>query len=273
MEQKSIFITGAASGIGRATATLFHKKGWFVGCYDVDAQALQALEKELGDRRDNSCVSSHLDVRDKEGFDAAMASFGEQTDGRLDIMFNNAGLAVGGNLDDVPFDKIMDMVNINLVGVLIGIYAAIPLLKETENSLCFSTSSSSATFGSPGMATYAATKHAVKGLTEALSVELARYGSRAADVLPGIIDTQLWQGDLYTEGENVSAIPNFPKMNASRTDASRTIAPVEVAQCVWNAYHGDKLHWYVPPELVERDIAKVESPEAMRDELIAQRSK
>jgi NAD(P)-dependent dehydrogenase (short-subunit alcohol dehydrogenase family) len=188
-------------------------------------------------------------------------------------MFNNAGMAVGGSLDNVPFDKIMDMVNINLVGVLIGIYAAIPLLKETENSLCFSTSSSSATFGSPGMATYAATKHAVKGLTEALSVELARYGSRASDVLPGIIDTPLWLGDLYTEGEVLSTVPNVPKMNAGRTDASRTIAPVEVAECVWNAYHGDKLHWYVPPELVERDKAKVESPEAMRDELIAQRSR
>jgi NAD(P)-dependent dehydrogenase (short-subunit alcohol dehydrogenase family) len=269
MEQKSIFITGAASGIGRATANLFHQKGWLVGCYDVDTESLQELQKELGD----SCVSSYLDVRDKEGFDAAMASFGERSGGRLDIMFNNAGLAVGGNFDDLPFEKIMDTVNINLVGVLIGIYAAIPLLKETENSLCFSTSSSAATFGSPGLATYAATKHAVKGLTEALSVELARYGSRAADVLPGIIDTPLWQGDSYTKGEVLSRFGNVPKMNMNRTDAGRTIAAVEVAECVWNAYHGDTLHWYVPPELVERDKAKMDSPEAMRDEQIAQRTK
>lgn len=268
MAQKSIFITGAASGIGRATAMLFHDKGWFVGCYDVDTPALQALEKELG----SGCVTSYLDVRDKEGFDAAMGSFAEHTDGRLDIMFNNAGMAVGGNLDNLPFERIMDMVNVNLVGVLIGITAAIPLLKETENSLCFSTSSSAATFGSPGMATYAATKHAVKGLTEALSVELARYGSRAADVLPGIIDTPLWQSDMYTQGEGVSRVPDFPKINAGKTDASRTIEPAQVAQCVWDAYHGDKLHWYVPPELAEREKAKVESPEAMRDELIAQRS-
>lgn len=268
MEQKSIFITGAASGIGRATAILFHQRGWFVGCYDVDAEALQVLEQELG----SLCISSCLDVRDKEGFDAAMASFAEQTGGRLDIMFNNAGLAVGGNLDDIPFDQIIDMVNVNLVGVLTGIYAAIPLLKETENSLCFTTSSSSATFGSPGMATYAATKHAVKGLTEALSVELARYGCRASDVLPGIIDTPLWQSKRYAKDGALSTMPDVPKMNADRTDAGRTIAPAEVAECVWNAYHGDKLHWYVPPELVERDKAKVESPEAMRDELIAQRS-
>jgi NADP-dependent 3-hydroxy acid dehydrogenase YdfG len=268
MDQKFIFITGAAGGIGRATAELFHKQGWFVGCYDVDLESLQQLERQLGDR----VLSSYLDVRDKVAFDQAMEAFSERSGGRLDIMFNNAGMAVGGSFDAVPFDKITDMVNINLVGVMTGIYVAIPLLKQTENSLCFTTSSSSATFGSPGMATYAATKHAVKGLTEALSVELAPYGCRAADVLPGIIDTALWQGSLYTEDGSVAAIPNMPKLNAGRTDASRTIAPSEVAECVWNAYHGDKLHWYVPPELVERDKAKVHCPEAMRDELIAQRS-
>lgn len=269
MEQQSIFITGAASGIGRATAEFFHQKGWFVGGYDVDKEALASLQQALGD----SGTTAYLDVRDKENFDAVMAAFSEKTGGRLDVMFNNAGIAVGGNFDDLPFDKIMDTVNINLVGVLIGIYAAIPLLKETDNSLCFSTSSSSATFGSPGMATYAATKFAVKGLTEALSVELARYGSRAADVLPGIIDTPLWEGDRYAKDGSVTAIPNVAKLNVGKTDAGRTIAPTEVAECVWNAYHGNKLHWYVPPELVERDIAKVQSPEAMRDVQIAERAK
>ena len=266
MEQKSIFITGAASGIGKATAFLFHKKGWFVGCYDVDAKALQELQEELGD----GCITASLDVRDKAAFDAAMASFAEHTGGHLDVMFNNAGIAVGGYFDEVPFDKVMDIVNINLIGVLHGIYAAIPLLKQTENSLCFSTSSSAATFGSPGMAVYAATKHAVKGFTEALSVELARYGSRAADVLPGIIDTPLWKSDRYADGEVAATYEKVPERNAGRTDASRTIAPVEVAESVWNAYHGNKLHWYVPPELVERDKAKMDSPEAMRDLLITQ---
>ena len=267
MERQFIFITGAAGGIGRATAEYFHAKGWFVGCYDVDLEALDALSAQFGDR----CLAAYLDVRDKDGFDEAMSEFARHSNGRLDIMFNNAGMAVGGSLDAVPFEKIMDMVNVNLVGVLTGIYAAIPLLKQTPNSLCFSTSSSSATFGSPGMATYAATKHAVKGLTEALSVELAPFGARAADVLPGIIDTPLWQGELYAADGSVAAIPNMPKLNAERTDASRTIAPLEVAECVWQAYHGDKLHWYVPPELVERDRAKVADPEAMRDELISQR--
>ncbi|MBT5686681.1 MAG: SDR family NAD(P)-dependent oxidoreductase, partial [Gammaproteobacteria bacterium] len=175
MEHKSIFLTGAASGIGRATAELFHSKGWFVGCFDVDNDALQDLGKTLGDR----CYTAYLDVRDKAAFDTALALFAEQTDGRLDLMFNNAGITVGGYFDEMPFDKIMDIVNINFIGVLNGTYGAIPYLKQTENSLCFTTSSSAAIFGAPGMAVYGATKYAIKGFTHAMSVELARYGVRA----------------------------------------------------------------------------------------------
>lgn len=269
MEAKSIFITGAASGIGRATAKLFHAKGWFVGCYDVDGDALQELQDELGEL----CMTALLDVRDKEAFDAAMAAFSEQTDGHLDLMYNNAGITVGGNFDEVPFDKIMDMVNINLVGVLNGTYAAIPLLKQTENSLCFTTSSSAAVFGSPGMAVYGATKYAVKGFTHAMSVELDRYGVRAADVMPGIIDTPLWKSSRYVDGKPVSTFAKTPQRNAGRTDASRTIAPSEVAEAVWSAYHGTRLHWYVPPEMEESDKATGAALEERRDQIVAQNRK
>lgn len=262
---RTIFITGAASGIGRATAELFHGKGWLVGCFDLNGEALTALQKTLGER----CVIGQLDVTDKAAFDAAMHDFAAASGGRLDLMFNNAGIAVGGYLDEVPFDTVVATVNINLIGVLNGIHAAIPYLKTTPNALCFSTSSSAATFGTPGMATYAATKYAVKGLTEAMSVELARFGARAADVSPGIIATPLWEGKRYVKGEE-RALNNVPERNAGRTDASRTLGPETVAACVWDAYQGDQLHWYVPPELVSRDRAKALTPEKLRDELIAQ---
>jgi NADP-dependent 3-hydroxy acid dehydrogenase YdfG len=268
MKQKAIFITGAASGIGRATAVLFHQKGWVIGAYDLDETRLDELKSEL----QSNIITGVLDVTDKVAFDAAMADFGEQTDGRLDIIFNNAGIAIGGLLESVPFDKVINTVNINLIGVLNGIHAAIPLLKATDNSLCFSTSSSAATYGTPGMATYAATKYAIKGLTEALSVEFARFGSRAADVSPGIIDTPLWEGKSYVRGEERKAT-NLAKLNVGRTDAGRTIGAEVVAECVWNAYHSDTLHWYIPAELVDRDRAKSATPEKLRDELIAQQTK
>ncbi len=263
---QTIFITGAASGIGRATASLFHEKGWFVGCYDVDADALAVLQQELGGR----CLIGRLDVRDKTAFDEALAGFALETDGRLDLMFNNAGITAGGYFDDIPFEKTIDMVNVNLIGVLNGVHAALPYLKQTENSLCFSTSSSAAIYGSPGMAIYGATKYAIKGFTHAMSVELSRYGIRAADVMPGIIDTQIWRSSRYKNGEAVANYEKTPQINATRTDATRTIAPSEVAEAVWNAYHGTRLHWYVPPELEEADRTTAADYEKRRDELLEQ---
>jgi NAD(P)-dependent dehydrogenase (short-subunit alcohol dehydrogenase family) len=146
------------------------------------------------------------------------------------------------------------------------------LLKQTPNSLCFSTASSAASFGTAGLATYGATKAAVKSLSEALSVELARHDIRAADVSPGIIDTPLWETRGYVKGE-MKPIANAAKTNVNRTDAGRTLSPDEVASCVWEAYQGDKLHYYVPPEVVDHEKAKVADPEKMRDAQIGRRKK
>jgi len=248
--RKSIFITGAASGMGLETARLFHSKGWFVGGYDVNGAGLAALEKELGGE---NCIVAKLDVTDKDAYDAAVTRFGEATGGKLDILYNNAGIGRGGLFEQMPFEDIMAVVNVNFIGVLNGIYAALPLLKATENSLCFTTSSSSATYGMPGIAVYSATKHAVKGLTEALSIEFRLIGVRAADVLPGLIDTPI--------------LPEGAAANAPKEGMFRAIPPVEVAKVVWEAYGSDKLHWYVPPELVELDKAAGNAPEMVRDQI------
>lgn len=248
--RQSIFITGAASGMGLETARLFRSKGWFIGGFDVNGAGLAALEKELG--ADN-CFVRKLDVSDKNAYDAVVAEFGEATGGKLDLLFNNAGIGRGGFFEQMPFEDIMAVVNVNFVGVLNGIYAALPLLKATKNSLCFTTSSSSATYGMPGIAVYSATKHAVKGLTEALSIEFRLIGVRAADVLPGLIDTPI--------------LPEGAAENAPKEGMFRAIPPVEVAKVVWEAYGSDKLHWFVPPELVELDKAAGNAPELVREQI------
>ena len=130
--RKSIFITGAASGMGLETARLFHGKGWFIGGYDVNADGLKKLEAELG--ADN-CVVQTLDVTDKKAYEAAIAAFGKATDGKMDVLFNNAGIGRGGFFDEMPFEDVLAVVNVNFVGVLNGIYSAIGLLKATSGSL------------------------------------------------------------------------------------------------------------------------------------------
>ena len=248
--RKSIFITGAASGMGRETARLFRQKGWFIGAYDVNEDGLRAVEKELGP---DNCVVRRLDVSDKADYERALAEFGKATGGKMDILYNNAGIGVGGYFDEQPFDDILRVVQVNFIGVLNGIHSAIGLLKATPNSLCFTTSSSSATYGMPGIAVYSATKHAVKGLTEALSIEFRRYGVRAADTLPGLIDTAI--------------LPPGAAERAPKDGMFRLIPPIEVAKIVWEAYNSDKLHWFVPEEIGELDKASANNPEQLREQI------
>lgn len=253
--RKSIFITGAASGMGLETARLFSAGGWFVGGYDVNRIGLGALAQELGT---DNCLVRQLDVTDRNDYAQALLEFAAATGGKLDLLFNNAGIAKTGYFDEQSFADIMAVVNVNFIGVLNGIHLAVPLLKATPDSLCFTTSSSSATFGMPGIAVYSATKHAVKGLTEALSNELARFGVRVADTLPGLIDTPL--------------IPDAMKHHAATQGMFRLTSPVEVAKAVWASYHDDpqRLHWFVPPEIADLDKASALDPEGTRAKLGAQ---
>jgi NAD(P)-dependent dehydrogenase (short-subunit alcohol dehydrogenase family) len=250
--RKSIFITGAASGIGRATARKFAAGGWFVGAFDVNADGLAALKAELGA---GNVFTRTLDVADRADYARAIEAFAAETGGTMDVLFNNAGIGRGGPFDEMPWEDVLAVVNVNFIGVMNGIHLAMPLLKATPNALCFTTSSSSATFGIPGIAVYSATKHAVKGLTEALSVEFKRYGIRAADTLPGLIDTAI--------------LPPEAKTNAPKDGMFRLIQPTEVAEAVWAAYATDKIHWYVPEDIFELDKMATLAPEATREQMAA----
>lgn len=256
--RKSIFITGAASGMGRETAKLFHSKGWFVGATDVNTDGLKTLEQEIG--ADN-CMTRRLDVTDKKDFDGAIAAFAEETEGKLDLLFSNAGIGEGGWFEDVPYEAAMRVVNVNFIGVINSVYAGLPLLKATPNSLCFITSSSSATYGMPRIAVYAATKFGVKGLTEALSIEFSRHNVRVADVLPGLIDTNILRATPNHSGDR--AMPTNDKElyeAAPKKGMFRMMPASSVADCVWEAYHGKKLHYYVPPEIAWIDRIKAFAP-------------
>jgi NAD(P)-dependent dehydrogenase (short-subunit alcohol dehydrogenase family) len=255
-------VTGGASGIGRATCRLFAERGWFVGACDVDEVGLASLEEELGSE---NCLTRRLDVSDKAEFDRAMEDFSEATEGRLDLLFNNAGIGAGGWFEEVPYEVAMRVLEVNFVGVVNGVYAGIPLLKRTPNSLCFSTSSSAALFGMPRSGMYAATKFAVKGLTEALSVELARFGSRAADMMPALVDTPILESTLDYSGGQPPGVTM--KENATSEGPMRLVQPEEVAELVWEAYGSDRVHWYIPAEMEAVDKARAAGVEPLRDQL------
>jgi NAD(P)-dependent dehydrogenase (short-subunit alcohol dehydrogenase family) len=265
---KSVFITGAGSGMGREGAKLFHANGWRVGAVDRNEDGLTTLRAELGGDR---LWTRAVDVTDRAALEGALAGFCDgNTDGGLDMMWNNAGIGESGWFEDVPYEAAMRVVEVNYKAVLTGAYAALPYLKKAPGSLMFSTSSSAGTYGMPRIAVYSSTKHAVKGLTEALSVEWQRHGVRVADVLPGLIDTAILttttnhsdDGGPGMSGEEVRA-------SAPKKGMMRLMPASSVAEAAWQAYHNPKrLHWYVPKSIRVIDLLKGLSPELVRGRIV-----
>lgn len=190
--RRAIFITGAASGIGRATARLFASRGWFIGATDIDRTGLDGLEQALG--REN-CHVGLLDVTRRGEWDGALADFAAASGGRMDLFFNNAGIGSGGFFEDIPEETAAKTIAVNLQGVVNGIYACLPLLKETAaahgKARIVNTGSASGIIGAPRLAVYAATKFAVRGLTDSLFMEFARHRIEVTELQPWFIDTAI----------------------------------------------------------------------------------
>jgi len=206
MARKAIFITGGGSGIGRATAHYFAAQGWFVGIADVNKQGIDETAALLPDGASSRHV---MDVRDRDQWKAALAEFAAASGGRLDVLFNNAGIGSGGQFLDMPPEEADRLIAINFGGVVNGIYMAMPLLRATPGSAILNTGSASGFYGVAGLAVYSATKFAVRGLTEGLEIEFAKYGIKVRSLMPGFIDTPLL--------DQVSADSNEPARAVSKS--------------------------------------------------------
>lgn len=228
--RQAIFVTGAGAGIGRATARLFAARGWNVGLFDVDEAALAAVQAELGA---GSTLARRLDVRSAEDCAAAVAGF-EERFGRMDVLFNCAGVLTAGRFAEVPLAAHVRCVEINVLGVLHCTHAAIPLLRRTPGAHVVSMGSASGIYGVPEIATYSASKFFVRGFTEALSLELERDGIVVTDLMPLWVRTALVQQE-HTPG-------------SLRTFGAR-LSPEQVAELVWKAAHARRVHWIPGPLL------------------------
>jgi NAD(P)-dependent dehydrogenase (short-subunit alcohol dehydrogenase family) len=228
---KAIFITGGGSGIGRATAQFFAARGWFIGLADINGGGLAETQGLLPEGRSSIHI---MDVRDRSAWRAALTDFWAASGGRLDVLFNNAGIARGGVFADVPPEDHDLLIDINFKGVVYGAEAALTWLAQTPGSCLLNTCSAAGIYGAPGLAIYAATKFAVRGLSEGLEAEWGALGIKVRTIMPGFIDTPLL--DITTAGSNRTAREGV-------SDAGLEFTPVEtVAQAAWDAVHGERLH-------------------------------
>ncbi len=257
-ERRSIFITGGASGIGRATARHFGERGWFVGIADVN---VAGMEDTLGLIEGGFKYMHRLDVRDRAAWDEALAAFNTAAGSRIDVVVNNAGIGTGGSLSELDPEEIDRCLDINLKGVLYGAQAGYPYLKASApGSALINIASAAGIAGSAGMSVYCATKFGVRAVSESLDAEWAPDGITVASVCPGFIETPLLNGT----GNRKSNEPIRERVKA----AGLEITPVEhVAQAIWDAVHGDKLDYYVGATAKRMAFAKRWMPGRVRKQL------
>ncbi|SDQ24215.1 SDR family NAD(P)-dependent oxidoreductase [Natronobacterium texcoconense] len=189
LENETVVITGAASGIGRETATRCAEEGARVVVTDIDSNGGQSVVDEIDDDG-GEAVFYDLDVTDSEQFHAVLEEVADSYG--LDVLVNNAGTGhPGGSLETID-DSIRDFViDVNVKGVWNGCHAALPHMKEQGHGSIVNVGSLASILGLPKQAAYSMTKGAVLNLTRAIAAEAGPYGIRANTVCPGFTDTQL----------------------------------------------------------------------------------
>ncbi len=247
-------ITGAARGIGRATAEALMRHGMRVAIGDVDLAAAAKTAAELGP----SAVAIELDVTDRASFNAFLDAAEEQL-GPLDVLVNNAGILQIGRFlveDDLTARR---MVDINLHGVILGMKLALERMLPRDRGHIVNISSQAGKFGAPGGATYSATKHAVVGLTEAVRGELRQMGAHIdlSYVMPAVVNTELGAGlgdvrgvsnlepaevaDAIVEALQLGTVDVWVPKSVKRTSMIVSLLPRKLGEGIGRAVKADRV--------------------------------
>jgi NADP-dependent 3-hydroxy acid dehydrogenase YdfG len=247
-------VTGAARGIGRATASALLAQGVKVAIGDVDFEAASRTAAELGP----SAVALPLDVTDRRSF-AAFLDGAEQQLGPLDVLVNNAGIMQVGRFIDEDDLTARRMIDINLHGVILGMKLALERMIPRDRGHIVNISSQAGKFGAPGGATYSATKHAVVGLTEAVRGELRLMGAHVdvSYVMPFVVNTELGSGlgeargmsnlepsevaDAIVEALQHKIVDVWVPKRAKRTNTLGVLLPRGLSEGVARAMKADRV--------------------------------
>jgi len=242
---KVVVITGAASGIGRATALAFAREGARLHLVDIQADPLEETAREIRAlaRPATTYVANCTDAAALE--EVARAVF--DAEGRVDILHNNAGVVTGGPLEQTTLDDWRWVINTNLMGVVHGVHAFVPrMIAARRGGYVVNTASMAGLIAFPQVAAYCASKFGVVGLTEALAAELAAHGIGVTLVCPGMVRTNLlrdarvdipgyWMTRLQRGWDSLGADPD--RIAARIVSAVRSgrflVAPAKEMYALW----------------------------------------
>jgi short-subunit dehydrogenase len=251
---KTAAITGGARGIGRATAEALMRQGMRVAIGDVDEQAAGETASQLGPQ----AVALALDVTERASFESFLDG-AEQQLGPLDVLVNNAGIMQIGPFIDEDDLTARRMVDINLHGVILGTKLALERMVPRNSGHIINISSQAGKYGSPGGATYSATKHAVVGLTEAVRGELRLMGVPidVSYVMPYVVNTELGSGlgearglsnlepaevaDAIVDALQHGIVEVWVPKSAKRTNLLGTLLPRSLSEGMARAMKADRV--------------------------------
>jgi NAD(P)-dependent dehydrogenase (short-subunit alcohol dehydrogenase family) len=233
-------ITGGASGIGRALGESLAQRGAAVVLADRQAVLAEEVAGAI-QQRAGQASAAELDVRDFGATEKLIQSTVAQH-GRLDFLFNNAGIGMGGEVRYYQIEDWHAVLDVNLRGVVNGIQAAYPLMVRQGYGHIVNTASMAGLMPSPGTVGYAASKHAVVGLSTSLRIEAAALGVRVSVLCPGVIRTPILSGGKY--GKMLGPVPS-EGLEAS-WERLRPMAPERFAQRVLEAVRKNRPIIVVP---------------------------
>lgn len=218
---KRAFVTGAASGLGRAIATELAAAGWQLGLLDISGPGLARLDAELGAGGARACCYVG-DVGDETLLSESVADFVRRSGG-LELMVNNAGVAVAAATELTAPADWRWIVSINLLGVAWGCRAAVPHLRAAGTGLVLNVASAAGFAAAPHMSAYNATKAAVVSLSETLAAELQGTGVQVSVAMPGFFSTHLLETMRAPPEELAAARRLMEGSGKDATDAARAI--------------------------------------------------